>query len=68
MTIENKPSDNEQGNEKSIPGPVRETVSPSGIDLRPEPEKSSRVSNPVCFGESQGIFNGPSLARTFATL
>jgi type IV secretion system protein VirB10 len=47
MTTENKPPDNEQGNEKSIPGPVRETVSPSGIDLRPEPEKSSRVSKKV---------------------
>jgi len=47
MTTENKPPDNEQGNEKSMPGPVRETVSPSGIDLRPEPEKSSRISKKV---------------------
>src|SRR5580692_10300993 len=47
MTAENKPPDNEQGNEKSRPGPVRETVSPSGIDLQPEPEKSPRINKKV---------------------
>ena len=46
MTTENKPPE-EKGNQKSAPEPVRETVSPSGIDLRPEPEKSSRISKKV---------------------
>jgi len=27
-----------------MPGPLRETASPSGIDLRPQPEKSVRIS------------------------
>jgi hypothetical protein len=43
MTTENKPPE-EKGNEKSAPGPVRDTISPSGVDLRPEPEKSPRIS------------------------
>ena len=43
MTTEDKSPD-AKGNGKPIPEPVRETVSPSGIDLRPEPEKSPKIS------------------------
>jgi type IV secretion system protein TrbI len=43
VTTEGKSPD-AKGNGKSMPEPVRETVSPSGIDLRPEPEKSPRIS------------------------
>ncbi len=43
MTTEGKSPD-AKGNGKAMPEPVRETVSPSGIDLRPEPEKSPRIS------------------------
>ena len=46
MTTENKPPE-EKLSEKSVPAPVRETVSPSGIDLWPEPEKSPRISKKV---------------------
>jgi len=44
MTTENKPPEEKEAG-KSTPDPVRETVSPSGIDLRPEPEKSPRISS-----------------------
>jgi hypothetical protein len=43
VTTEDKSPD-AKGNGKSMPEPVRETVSPSGIDLRPEPEKSPKIS------------------------
>src|SRR5580658_11319913 len=43
VTTEGKAPD-AKGNGKAMPEPVRETVSPSGIDLRPEPEKSPRIS------------------------
>jgi len=44
MTTENKPPE-EEAKGKSAPEPIRETVSPSGIELRPEPAKSPRISS-----------------------
>src|ERR1035441_958390 len=43
VTTEGKPAEGKV-NEKPMPEPVRETASPSGIDLRPQPEKSPRIS------------------------
>src|ERR1035438_3122070 len=43
VTTEDKSPD-AKGNGKAMPEPVRETVSPSGIDLRPAPEKSPKIS------------------------
>lgn len=43
MTTEGKPPD-AKGDEKASPEPIRVTASPSGIDLRPQPEKSPRIS------------------------
>jgi type IV secretion system protein TrbI len=43
VTTEGRPPEN-QADGKAIPEPVRETTSPSGIDLRPQPEKSVRIS------------------------
>jgi type IV secretory pathway VirB10-like protein len=44
MTTENKPPE-EEAKGKSAPEPIRETFSPSGIELRPEPAKSPRISS-----------------------
>ena len=44
MTTENKPPE-EEAKGKSAPEPIRETISPSGIELRPEPAKSPRISS-----------------------
>ncbi len=44
MTTENKPPE-EKAKGKSTPEPIRETISPSGIELRPEPAKSPRISS-----------------------
>jgi type IV secretion system protein TrbI len=41
-TVANHPED--QGRGEPAPEPVRETFSPSGIDLRPQPEKAPRIS------------------------
>ncbi len=43
MTTDNKNPD-EHSNPEATPEPVREMASPSGIDLRPDPEKSPRIS------------------------
>jgi type IV secretory pathway VirB10-like protein len=43
MITENKPPE-EKAKGKSMPEPIRETISPSGIELRPEPAKSPRIS------------------------
>ena len=43
MTTEGKPPD-AKGDEKATPEPIRVTASPSGINLRPQPEKSPRIS------------------------
>ena len=44
MTTENKPPEDEAKG-KSTPEPIRETISPSGIELHPEPAKSPRISS-----------------------
>lgn len=43
MTTEGRPPET-QADGRAIPEPVRATTSPSGIDLRPQPEKSVRIS------------------------
>lgn len=43
MTTEGKAPD-AKGDDNATPDPVRVTASPSGIDLRPQPDKSPRIS------------------------
>jgi len=44
MTTENRPPE-EEAKGKSAPEPIRETISPTGIELHPEPAKSPRISS-----------------------
>ena len=60
MTTENEPPE-EKG--KSTPEPIRQTFSPSGIELRPEPAKSPRIS-----GRAAGLIllTGAAVLGVFA--